>query len=220
MVFISLTKSLEDFLKEDIQTRVENQEWLLFDSCIKSKDLKKIGNYVKPTLNNYMSRIFYYPIYYKEPLYCYLITNREFYKLNFFSEEKKHISAIWNMKRVPMFDNQKEEYPRIKENEKPFVYDDYYDLKEYMKRMFNKLIDNNFKENPINFVVLGSEKSLKETSDNVYNSLNVNKNHPNENTHLLVEKALEEYISKGGKKDLKDFESTLDDYLMHGYCGY
>ena len=40
------------------------------------------------------------------------------------------------------------------------------------------------------------------------------------NVLILVEKAFDEYISKGGKKDLKDFEDTLDNYLIQGYCGY
>lgn len=225
MVFISTIIPLEELLKIDKEKRLNNLEWFLFDNHIKDKSLKFQTDIISGKGNSgnlecYMSRIYYYPLLYKEPLYCYLMSNEYFQTLDFLPEEYKYTAALWNMKRVPMFYNQKEEYPRIKEHERPFIYDDYYDLKEYMKRMFNKLIDNNFKKNPINFVILGSEKSLKETNDNVYHALNINKNHHNKNTHLLVEKTFEEYISKGGKKDLKYFEDTLDNYLIQGYCGY
>jgi hypothetical protein len=61
---------------------------------------------------------------------------------------------------------------------------------------------------------------LKHLSDEVYDAINIDKNHHNEKTHTLVEKAYSEYISKGGKKDLSYFEATLDNYLYNGYCGY
>lgn len=62
MVFICLNITLEEFLKKDKNTRLEEVDWLLFDSHIKDKsllnknDLFGSGNY--GNLSVYMDRIY------------------------------------------------------------------------------------------------------------------------------------------------------------------
>lgn len=160
MVFISLTKPLEEFLKENKETRFNNLDWFLFDRLIENKKLDIQYGWFdhKQDLNAYMSRIFYYPIYYKEPLYCYLMTNNYFSKLDFFPKEKENTAAIWCMKKVP--DNLKEEqenkdkYVRVKKEEVLFGGHIYKDTHSYIRKKFEELVSVNLRETGISCVIL------------------------------------------------------------------
>ena len=160
MVFMSLQKPLEEFLKEDKETRFNNMDWFLFDRLIENKKLDMQYGWFdhRQDLNAYMSRIFYYPIYYKEPLYCYLMTNNYFYKLDFFPKDKENTAAIWNMKKVPNnskeVEENKDKYVRIKKEEVLFGNQKYDETHSYIRKKFEELISFNLNKNGISCVVL------------------------------------------------------------------
>lgn len=155
MIFLSLNEPLEDFLKRDIETRIEETNWFLFDSNIKTKNIK-YNDFFKGDgfLVAYMDRIFYYPIYYKEPLYCYLFSTNEFRKLNVFPEKHKNTSCIWKMERVPETSDSEETFPRIEKSKRIFGNGEYKSTKEYIKKKFEELIAIDLSQNQYSCVVL------------------------------------------------------------------
>lgn len=158
MVFISLNMPLEDFLKMDKETRFSKLDWLLFDNHIKDRSLKDkndlLGHGNHGNLGTYMSRIFYYPFYYKDPLHLYLIKDKKFKEIDFLPEDGEGTASIWNMKKVPeSYDETK--YPRVPEKERIWKCDTYEESQKFLRNIFEKLVDN---KDEISHVCVG-EKS-------------------------------------------------------------
>ena len=149
-------------------------------------------------LGCYISRISYYPLLYNEPLYCYLMTKDYFKTLNLLPTEYKKSTAIWNMKRVPN-DMKDSEYPIIPNENRIFIYDGYTGIMNYLNQMFKKLIENDFKENPINSIILGSTKTLSEIEVELDMAIQLKDKD-------MIYKRYEEYLSKGGLKELDFFK--------------
>lgn len=145
MVFICLNITLEEFLKKDKNIRLEEVDWLLFDSHIKDKSLANkndlFGNGNNGNLSTYMDRIFFYPFYYKKPLHLYLMKNKTFKSIDFLSDDMKNCSAIWNMKKVPDLLN-REKYPRLKDEEMLWGNGSYDEHKEFLRNKFRELISS------------------------------------------------------------------------------
>ena len=155
MVFLSINEPLEDFLKRDKETRLNEMNWFLFDYYIKNKNIN-YNDFFKGNgfLAAYMDRIFVYPIYYNEPLYCYLFSVNEFRKLDFFPEQYKNISCIWNMAKVPDIESDEEKYPRIPAINRIFGKGEYKSTKEYIRTKFEELIGIDLTNNQYACVVL------------------------------------------------------------------
>lgn len=158
MVFLSTNVSLEQLLKEDKNTLVDNKDWFLYDSCIKTKSLtyendKRSYGY----LSAYMDRIFYYPIFYATPLYCYLFSDKYWNNLRLFPNSFDNKTAIWKMTRVPDSLDYNFNYPKIQKEKQIFGNLDYYGLKDYIKVKFEQLVDCNLNDIGISCVILGKE---------------------------------------------------------------
>lgn len=145
MVFICLNITLEEFLKKDKNTRLEEVDWLLFDSHIKDKSLANkndlFGNGNHGNLSTYMDRIFYYPFYYKKPLHLYLMKNKTFETIDFLSDDMKNCAAIWNMKKVPESTN-REQYSRLEDEEMLWGSGSYEEHKKFLRTKFKELISS------------------------------------------------------------------------------
>lgn len=147
MVFISLNMTLENFLKRNRNTRMDGIEWMLFDDHIKGRSLKDKSDFFgggnHGNLGCYMNRTFYYPFYYKEPLHMYFMKEKTFRGIEFFpdTEEYKHISSVWNMKRVkePW---EEEKYPRILDKEMIWGNGTYEEHQKILRDAFEKLVNS------------------------------------------------------------------------------
>ena len=142
MVFISSQLPLTE-LQTMSQEKILNQDWLLFDWQIKSK---------KYLSDRYLNKIYYrlirYPIFYKEKIYNYLLTDKYYYTSPLYQSLKGYAQII-SMKNVKnsheIIDRDKEV---IKQVERLFGEED-------IRRMFNLFERNNFRKNPICEYVLG-----------------------------------------------------------------
>ena len=142
MVFISSQLPLTE-LQTISQEEILNQDWFLFDWQIKNKKYQSDEN-----LNKMYYRLIRYPIFYKERLYNYLLTNKYYYTCPLYQSLKGYAQII-SMKNVKnsheITDHDKEV---IKEEERLFGEED-------IRRMFNLFERNNFRENLICEYVLG-----------------------------------------------------------------
>jgi hypothetical protein len=153
MVFISLLKPLEKYLEEDIETRLSNQEWILFDRAIKNKSLK-LSEDNSGNLDCYISRIQYYPYYYKEPMYCYLMSDKYFNSLQFFKEEDKNTASIWLMKRIPKRFNDDTHYKMIPEDEMMFGRNGWEESRDYIIKKFSEMTSVDLNKNDYEYVII------------------------------------------------------------------
>ena len=142
MVFISSQLPLTE-LQTISQEEILNQDWFLFDCQIKSKRYLSDKN-----LNKMYYRLIWYPIFYKERIYNYLLTDKYYYTCQL-SQIIKGYEQIISMKNVKksheITDHDKEV---IKQEERLFGEED-------IRRMFNLFERNNFRESPICEYVLG-----------------------------------------------------------------
>ena len=142
MVFISSQLQLTE-LQTISQEKILNQDWFLFDWQIKNKKYPSDEN-----LNKMYYRLIRCPIFYKEKLYNYLITDKYYYS-NPLYQVLKGYAQIISMKNVKnsheITDRDKEV---IKQEERLFGEED-------IKRMFRLFEKNNFRESPICEYVLG-----------------------------------------------------------------
>ena len=142
MVFISSQLQLTK-LQTISQEEILNQDWFLFDWRIKNKKYLSDEN-----LNKMYYRLIWYPIFYKEKIYNYLLTDKYYYTCQL-SQIIKGYAQIISMKNVKnsheITDHDKEV---IKEEERLFGEED-------IRRMFNLFERNNFRENTICEYVLG-----------------------------------------------------------------
>lgn len=152
MVFLSTKIPIEELQKIKISPEL-NTDWLLFSREIQSKNLKRTHNIgeTQKYLRDYIQRIYFYPMYYMEPLYCYLMSDNYFSKLDLLDEKYENLAAIWNMKRVPN-DWKDEEYQRIPKGEQIFDSSWY---NEYLEIKFKELVNCNLSDIGINYIVLG-----------------------------------------------------------------
>ena len=94
------------------------------------------------------NRLYWYPIFYKDKLYSYLMSDNYYFTSNLYKMMENHAQIIC-MKRVKNFDEIKD-YDRevIKQEDRIFGEED-------IKKMFDYFERNNFKENPICEYVFG-----------------------------------------------------------------
>ena len=141
MVFISSQLPLTE-LQTISQEEILNQDWFLSDLQIKNKKYLSDEN-----LNKMYYRLIWYPIFYKEKIYNYLLTDKYYYTCQL-SQIIKGYAQIISMKNVKksheITDHDKEV---IKQEERLFGEED-------IRRMFNLFERNNFRENPIYEYVL------------------------------------------------------------------
>ena len=142
MVFISSQLPLTE-LQTMSQEKILNQDWFLFDWQIKNKKYQSDEN-----LNKMYYRLIWYPIFYKEKIYNYLLTDKYYYTSTLHQALKGYAQII-SMKNVKnsheITDRDKEV---IKQEERLFGEED-------IRRMFNLFERNNFRENHICEYVLG-----------------------------------------------------------------
>ena len=143
MIFISSKLPLaeiESLTPSEIQNKTD---WFLFDYQIRNKKYWKDDN-----LYHMHNRLYWYPIFYKDKLYNYLMSDNYYFKSNLYKMMENHAQIIC-MKRVKNFDEIKD-YDRevIKQEYRIFGEED-------IKRMFDCFERNNFNENPICEYVLG-----------------------------------------------------------------
>ena len=93
MVFISSQLQLTE-LQTISQEEILNQDWFLFDCQIKSK--KYLSDRY---LNKMYYRLIWYPIFYKEKLYNYLLTDKYYYTSPLYQSLKGYAQII-SMKNV------------------------------------------------------------------------------------------------------------------------
>ena len=136
MVFISSQLPLTE-LQTISQEEILNQDWFLFDWQIKNKKYQSDEN-----LNKMYYRLIWYPIFYKERIYNYLLTDKYYYACPLYQSLKGYAQII-SMKNVKksheITDHDKEV---IKDEERLFGEED-------IRMMFNLFERNNFMENPI-----------------------------------------------------------------------
>ena len=142
MVFISSQLPLTE-IQTISQEEILNQDWFLFDWKIKNKKYLSDEN-----LNKMYNRLIWYPIFYKERTYNYLLTDKYYYTCQL-SQIIKGYAQIISMKNVKnsneITDRDKEV---IKQEERLFGEED-------IRKMFNLFEKNNFRENHICEYVLG-----------------------------------------------------------------
>ena len=142
MVFISSQLPLTE-IQTISQEEILNQDWFLFDLKIKNKKYQSDEN-----LNKMYYRLIWYPIFYKDKLYNYLMSDNYYFKSNLYKMMENHAQIIY-MKRVKNFDEIKD-YDRevIKQEDRIFGEED-------IKKMFGCFERNNFNKNPICEYVFG-----------------------------------------------------------------
>ena len=142
MIFISSQLPLTK-LQTMSQEEILNQDWFLFDCQIKNK--KYLSDRY---LNKMYYRIIWYPIFYKERIYNYLLTDKYYYACPLYQALKGYTQII-SMKNVKnsheITDRDKEV---IRQEDRLFGEED-------IRRMFNLFERNNFRENSICEYVLG-----------------------------------------------------------------
>ena len=136
MVFISSQLPLTE-LQTISQEEILNQDWFLFDWQIKNKKYLSDEN-----LNKIYYRLIWYPIFYKERIYNYLLIDKYYYICPLYQTLKGYAQII-SMKNVKnsheIIDHDKEV---IKQEERLFGEED-------IRKMFILFERNNFSENPI-----------------------------------------------------------------------
>ena len=142
MVFISSQLPLAE-LQTISQEEILNRGWFLFDWQIKNKKYLSDEN-----LSKMYYRLIWYPIFYKERIYNYLLTDKYYYTcpLSQILKGYAQIISMKNVKKSHKITNHDKEV--IKNEERLFGEED-------IRRMFNLFEKNNFRENPICKYVLG-----------------------------------------------------------------
>ena len=142
MVFISSQLPLTE-LQTMSQEKILNQDWLLFDWQIKSK---------KYLSDRYLNKMYYRlircPIFYKEKIYNYLLTDKYYYTNPLYQTLTGYAQIIFmkNIKNSHEITDRDKEV--IKQEDRLFGEED-------IRRMFNLFDENNFRDNPICEYVLG-----------------------------------------------------------------
>ena len=134
MVFISSQLPLTE-LQTISQEEILNQDWFLFDWKIKNKKYLSDEN-----LNNMYYRLIWYPIFYKERIYNYILTDKYYYTSPLYQSLKGYAQII-SMKNVKnsheITDRDKEV---VKQEERLFGEED-------IRKMFDLFEKNNISSN-------------------------------------------------------------------------
>ena len=142
MVFISSQLALAE-LQTMSSEEICNQDWFLFDWQIKTKKY-----YSDENLDKMYYRLIWYPIFYRERIYNYLISDKYYLSSQLYNTLKGYAQII-SMKKVKnsheIMDRDKEV---IRQEDRLFGEKDIRDMFDYFER-------NNFRENPICEYVLG-----------------------------------------------------------------
>lgn len=143
MIFISSKLPLSEIETLKPTEICNKTDWFLFEYKIRTKKYQN-----NDSLYHIYNRLYWYPIFYKEKLYNYLISDNCYFKSSLYKMMENHIQIIC-MKRVKNF-NEIKDYDRevIKQEERLFGEDD-------IKKMFDYFEKNNFKANPVYEHVLG-----------------------------------------------------------------
>ena len=142
MVFISSQLPLTE-LQTISQEEILNQDWFLFDWQIKNKKYLSDEN-----LNKMYYRLIWYPIFYKERIYKYLLTDKYYYTCQLSQIIKVYVQII-SMKNI-------KKSHEITDHDKEVIKQEYRIFgEEDIKKMFDYFERNNFKENPICEYVFG-----------------------------------------------------------------
>lgn len=137
MVFISSKLPLSEIETLTLKEICNKTDWFLFDYNVKTKKYWKDDN-----LYRMYNRLHYYPIFYKDKLYSYLMSDNYYFKSNLYSMTKNHAQIIC-MKRAKNFEE-------IKDYDKEVVkQEDRLFREENINDMFTCFERNNFRENPV-----------------------------------------------------------------------
>ena len=142
MIFISSQLPLTE-MQTISQEEILNQDWFLFDWKIKNKKYLSDEN-----LNKMYNRLIWYPIFYKERIYNYLLTDKYYYTSPLYQALKGYAQII-SMKNV------KNSHEITDHDKEVIKYEERLFREEDIRRMFNLFERNNFKENPIFEYVFG-----------------------------------------------------------------
>ena len=143
MIFISSKMPLaeiESLTPSEIQNKTD---WFLFDYQIRNKKYWKDDN-----LYHMHNRLYWYPIFYKDKLYNYLMSDNYYFKSNLYKMMENYAQIIC-MRQVKNFD-EITDYDRevIKQEDRIFGEED-------IKKMFDYFERNNFRKNSIYEYVFG-----------------------------------------------------------------
>ena len=142
MIFISSQLPLTE-IQTISQEEILNQDWFLSDWQIKNKKYQSDEN-----LNKMYYRLIWYPIFYRERIYNYLMSDKCYFSSQLYITLKGYAQII-SMKRVKRFDVIVDfDKEIIKQEERIFGEDDIRDTFDCFER-------NNFRENHICEYVLG-----------------------------------------------------------------
>ena len=136
MVFISSQVPLVE-LQTMSSEEICNQDWFLFDLQIKTKKY-----HLDENLDKMYYRLIWYPIFYKERIYNYLIADKYYFSSQLYNTLKGYAQII-SMKKVKRSDEIVDFDKEVIEQEDRLFGED--DIRE----MFDCFERNNFRENPV-----------------------------------------------------------------------
>lgn len=142
MVFISSQLPLTE-LQDNPIDKIASMDWFLFSSVVKNKNYKQDNE-----LNEMYNRLLFYPIFYGDKLYNYLMTDSYFYETNLYKTtvySRKYICMNKIKRFEEIVDFNKEVF---KQEERIFGEDD-------IKKMFDCFKRNNFRELSVCEYMLG-----------------------------------------------------------------
>ena len=102
MIFISSKIPLTEIESLTLNEIRNKTDWFLFDYQIRNKKYWKDNN-----LYHMYNRLYWYPIFYKDKLYNYLMSDNYYFKSNLYKMMENHAQIIC-MKRVKNFDEIKD----------------------------------------------------------------------------------------------------------------
>lgn len=110
-------------------------------------------NYKKDwELRKMYDRLLWYPFFYKEKLYNYLMSDNFYFKSNFYKNVMKHCGEFICMSKVKRLE-EITDYDKEVIKEKDFIFKE-----KDIEKMFDSFRENNFKKNHVCEYVLGNEK--------------------------------------------------------------
>ena len=102
MIFISSKIPLTEIESLTLNEIRNKTDWFLFDYQIRNKKYWKDNN-----LYHMYNRLYWYPIFYKDKLYNYLMSDNYYFRSNLYKMMENHAQIIC-MKRVKNFDEIKD----------------------------------------------------------------------------------------------------------------
>lgn len=147
MVFISTLIPIENISTlEDITSK----EWFLLQIGIKSKTL------ADDKLSSLVFKLYIYSYWYEEKPHIYLMTDNYYYKSKIYNLLPNSFQRIIQT-RIPKYFSYNEpgcveQYPMLSDKKRTIKEDD-------IKIVFESLLENNFKNNPIIHLTLGGQQN-------------------------------------------------------------